>query len=70
MNGSRIAALVTAGIRCLCAGAALSEQSWLHVITNQWQDPEILIVIRVYDEKLGHMLKPLVPKFPFDLSFR
>ena len=27
MNGSRIAALVTTGIRNLCAGTALSEQS-------------------------------------------
>ena len=40
-------------------------------ITSQWQDPEILIfVIRVYYEKLGHMLKPLVPKFRSDLSVR
>ena len=31
-------------------------------VTSQWQDPEILIFVkRVYYEKLGHMLKPLVP---------
>ena len=30
MNGSRIGALVTAGIRNLCAGTSLSEQSRLH----------------------------------------
>ena len=27
-------------------------------------------IIRVYDEKLGHMLKPLVSKFRHDLSAR
>ena len=40
-------------------------------ITSQWQDPEILIfVIRVYYEKLVHILKPLLAKFRFDVSFR
>ena len=42
-------------------------------ITNQWQDPEILLlffVIRVYYKKIGHMLKPLLPKFRSDLSVR
>ena len=38
-------------------------------ITSQWQDPEILIfcygsILR----KIGHILKPLVPKFRSDLS--
>ena len=39
-------------------------------ITSQWQDTEILIFcyIRVYYKKLGHMLKPLAPKFHSDLS--
>ena len=38
-------------------------------ITSQWQDPEtVIFVIRVYYEKLGHMLKPIVPKFRSDLS--
>ena len=38
-------------------------------ITSQWQDPEILIfVLRVYYEKLRHMLKLIVPKFHSDLS--
>ena len=37
-------------------------------ITSQWQGDEILIfVIGVYYEKLGRMLKPLVPKFCPDL---
>ena len=27
-------------------------------------------MIRVYYEKLGHMLKPLVPNFRYDLSVR
>ena len=40
-------------------------------ITSKWQYPEMLIfVIRVYHEKLVHMLKPLVPKFRSDLSLR
>ena len=41
-------------------------------ITSQWQDPEILFffVIRVYYEKLGHMLKSLVAKFRSDLFVR
>ena len=40
-------------------------------ITSQWRDPEILIfVIRAYYEKLGHILKPPVPKFRSDLSVR
>ena len=39
-------------------------------ITSQWQGPEILIFsfIRVYHERLGHMLKPLMSKFRPDLS--
>ena len=32
--------------------------------------PRFFFVIRVYDEKLGHMLKPLVSKFRPDLSAR
>ena len=40
-------------------------------IRSQWQDPEILIfVIRIYYEKLGRMLKALVPKFRPDISAR
>ena len=40
-------------------------------IASQWRDPEILIfVLRVCYEKLGHILKPLMPKFRSDLSFR
>ena len=42
-------------------------------IMSQRQDPEILIyffVIRVYYEKLGHMVKPFMPKFLSDLSVR
>ena len=41
-------------------------------ITSQWQDSEILgfFVKGLYYEKLGHMLKPLEPKFCFDLSIR
>ena len=40
-------------------------------ITSQWHDHEILIfVIRVYYEKFGHMLKPLLLKFCSDLSIR
>ena len=40
-------------------------------IMIQWQEPEILnFVIRVYYGKLGHMLKPLVPRFRPDLSVR
>ena len=40
-------------------------------IKSQWQGPEILIfVIRVYYEKLGHTLKPIVPKFRPHLSSR
>ena len=39
--------------------------------TSQWQDPEIFVfVIKVHYEKLGHMLKPLMPKFRSDLSVR
>ena len=30
----------------------------------------MIFVVRVYYEKLGHMLKPLVPKFRLDLSVR
>ena len=30
----------------------------------------LIFVIRVYDEKLGHMLKPLMSKFRHDLSAR
>ena len=30
----------------------------------------MVFVIRVYYEKLGRMLKPLVPRFRFDLSVR
>ena len=30
----------------------------------------VFFVIRVYYEKIGHMLKPLVPKFRSDLSVR
>ena len=38
-------------------------------ITRQWQDPEIYIfVLRVHDEKIGHILKPLEPKSLSDLS--
>ena len=36
-------------------------------IMSQWQDPDFF-VIRAYYEKLGYMLKPLVPKFRSDLS--
>ena len=39
-------------------------------ITSQWQHPDFFFVIRVYYEKLGHILKPLVPKFRSDLSVR
>ena len=41
-------------------------------ITSQWQDSEILdfFVKGQYYEKLGHMLKPLEPKFCSDLSIR
>ena len=38
-------------------------------IMSQWQDPEFFIfVVRFNYEKLGHMVKPLMPKFHFDLS--
>ena len=37
-------------------------------ITSRWQNPEILIfVARVYYEKLGHMLRLVVPKFRSNL---
>ena len=40
-------------------------------ITSQCQDRQILIfVVRVYYEKLGLMLKPLVSKLRSDLSVR
>ena len=39
-------------------------------IRRKWQDPEILIVIRVYNEKLGHILEPLVAKYRPDLFAR
>ena len=41
-------------------------------ITSQWQDTEILFffAIRVYYEKLGHVLKPPLPKFRSDLFVR
>ena len=40
-------------------------------ITSQRQDCKILIfVIRIYYEKIGHMLKTLVPKFRSDLFVR
>ena len=42
-------------------------------IRSQWQDPKILLlffVIRIYNEKLRHRLKLLVPKFCSDLSAR
>ena len=35
-------------------------------IRGQWQDPENFDFCRVYYEKLGHTLKPLVPKFRLD----
>ena len=38
-------------------------------IRGQWQHPEFwFFAIRVYYEKLSHMLKPLVSKFRYDLS--
>ena len=44
-------------------------------ITNQWQDPEILLLLffcyeSILQQKLGHMLKALVPKFRSDLTVR
>ena len=40
-------------------------------IISQWEEPEFFIFcLRVYYEKIGHMLKPLVPKFRADLSDR
>ena len=40
-------------------------------ITSQQPDPEIeIFVIRVYYEKLSHMLEPLVPTFCSDLYIR
>ena len=41
-------------------------------IRSQWQDPDFFLffVIRVYYEKLGHILKPLVPKFRSDIFAR
>ena len=42
-------------------------------IRSQWEYSEILLlffVIRVHYEKLGHMLKPLIPKFRPDLFIR
>ena len=42
-------------------------------MTSQWQDHEILIfvfVLKVYYEKLVHMLKPVVSKFRSDESVR
>ena len=44
-------------------------------ITSQWHDPEILIFSYKTNEpcdhgKIGHILKPLVPKFHPDLSAR
>ena len=40
-------------------------------IRSKWQDHEILIfAIRVHYGKLGHILKPLVPKFRPDLLAR
>ena len=60
-------AYVTFSRKLLCLNRAGS----ILDITSQWQDPEILIlVIRVYYETLGHMLKPLVSKFSSDLSVR
>ena len=44
MNGSRIAAKVTAGIRSLCAETALSKQSRLHAkYYKPMEDPENMI---------------------------
>ena len=42
-------------------------------IRSQWEYSKILLlffVIRVHYEKLGHMLKPLMPKFRPDLFIR
>ena len=51
-------------------GVAYLAMSQLFSIRSQWKDPEIFIfVIRVFCEKLGHMLKPLVLKFRPDLSY-
>ena len=63
---SRVAS-VTFTRELLCLNRAVSILS----ITMQWQArPRSFdfFVMRVYYEKLGHMLKPLVPKFRFDLS--
>ena len=74
MNGygsqpkSRLAA-VTFARELLCLNRAGSMLN----IKSQWQDSEFFIyffVIRVYYEKLGHVLKPLVSKFRSDLSAR
>ena len=63
---SRLAVVTTArGLLCL------NRVGYMFNITSQWQDPEILIfVIRVYHEKLGHILKLLVSKFRSDLFVR
>ena len=63
-------ATVTSAQELLCLNRAGS----MPYITTQWQDPKILIflffAIKIYYEKLGHVLKPLVPKFSLDLSAR
>ena len=38
-------------------------------IMSQWEDPDFF-VIREYYENLGHILKPLLPKFGSDLFDR
>ena len=62
---SRLAS-VTFAQELLClnrAGPMLS-------IASQWKDPDFFLVVRVYYENLGQMLKPVVPKFHSDLSLR
>ena len=61
---SRLAS-VTFARKLLCLNGAGSRLN----ITSRWQDPDFF-VIRVYYEKLGHILNPLVPKFRSDLSVR
>ena len=42
-------------------------------VRSQWEDPESLLlffVLRVYYEKLGHILKPIVPTFRPNLFAR
>ena len=59
---SRLAS-VTFARELLC----LNRASSMLIIMGQWQDPDFFLYKSIL-QKLGHVLKPLVPKFRSDLS--